>query len=56
MNLNHDDRQRLWKALASYIEECRSLSEKIEEPELAEHYQAEADEAHELRTRIKRLS
>lgn len=52
MNLNTDDKQRLWKALASYIDECRTLSEHQDEPELASYYQVEMEEAHELRSRL----
>lgn len=52
MNLNHDDRQRVWKALASYIDECKLLAERSDEPELTEFYQVEIAEAHDLRSRL----
>lgn len=52
MNLSHDDRQRLWRALASYIDECRTLSEHQDEPEFVSYCQVEIEEARELRSRL----
>lgn len=49
MNLTREDRLRIWKALAAYIEECRKLSA---DQELGDYYQAELQEAQDLRRRI----
>lgn len=53
MNLNHDDRHRIWKALATYIDECESLAQDADDPEIADYYRIEIEECRLLRAEFK---
>lgn len=52
MNLNHDDKLRLWKALAAYIDECEALAKDADDPELADYYRTEIEECRTLRREL----
>lgn len=46
MNISTDDKIRIWKALACYINECNQLSQT--DQELSDYYKDEAQKAIEL--------
>ena len=52
MHLNMEDRDRIWRALASYLEECETLATESES-DASNYYRAEIEESRVLRARIK---
>jgi hypothetical protein len=51
MELTHEDRDRIWKALACYIEECAAIAEQPE-TEDSDHFRSEIEETRKLRARM----
>jgi hypothetical protein len=52
MELTHEDRDRIWKALACYIEECEAIAE-LAETEDPDHFRCEIEETRKLRARMR---
>jgi hypothetical protein len=52
MELTHEDRARIWKALACYIEECEAIAEQAE-TENPDHFRSELEETRKLRARMR---
>lgn len=47
------DKERLWRALASYIEECRLLATEYQDDDLKQYYTQEVSESYRFRKIIK---
>jgi hypothetical protein len=51
MELTHEDRDRIWKALACYIEECEAIAEQAD-AEDPDRFRSEIEETRRLRARM----
>ena len=49
MKLSIEDKCRIWRALASYIEECRMMAQDADDETLSVYYNGEINDARELR-------
>lgn len=52
MKLSVADKNRIWMALASYVEECQNLAEIADEENVITYYAGEIKDAIELRNRF----
>lgn len=53
MNITLDEGNRLWRAMASYIEECQKLVTINDEPDVKEFYINEIEASKILRNKLK---
>jgi hypothetical protein len=53
MHLTMEDRNRIWRALASYVQECETLATESE-TDSSDYYQSEIEKTRLLRAQIRR--
>jgi hypothetical protein len=53
MKLSIEEQCRIWRALASYVEECETLAQDTSDKTLSVYYTGEMKDATELRNRFR---